>query len=80
MKSIKYEELKEIRRGFGILFLLITTFWGDLLKTVINSSNPLEKQILASKIVFLIVVLIGFIIILLSVKIWFLIKQGESDE
>jgi len=44
IKEFKYEELKEIRRGFGILFVLVLTYLGDLLKKYVKNPNPNFKE------------------------------------
>ncbi|EDP73599.1 hypothetical protein, partial [Hydrogenivirga sp. 128-5-R1-1] len=64
MKDFKYEELKEIRRGFGIIFVLVLTYLGDLLKGYVKNPNPSEKEtvlILLTGII-LLIILLGVVI------------------
>ena len=76
MGELRYEELKEIRRGFGILFILVLTYLGDLLKEYVKNPNPSEKETI-------LILLVGFIliIILLGVVIPTLIiwRKGENE-
>lgn len=69
MKEIKYEELREIRRGFGVLFILVLTYLGDLLKGYVKTPKPSEKEtflILATGFILFIttlgIVIVSFII------------------
>ena len=81
MKDFRYEELKEIRRGLGVLFLLITTFLGDLVREVVRNPNPLDKEIIAIEIAFLLLIILGIGIVFISVFIWIKFsKKGENDE
>ncbi len=81
MKDFRYEELKEIRRGLGVLFLLITTFLGDLVREVVRNPNPLDKEIIAIEIAFLLLIILGIGIVFISVFIWIKFsKEGENNE
>ncbi len=79
MKDFRYEELKEIRRGLGVLFLLVLTYLGDLLKEYAKELKPLEKEIMLVKITafFLLVLFLG--IILITGIIWLFNKQKEHN-
>ena len=75
MGKLRYEELKEIRRGFGILFILVLTYLGDLLKEYVKNPNPNPKEsfLLFGTSLFLLTLFIG--LSLITVVIW---RKGEN--
>ncbi len=72
LKEEKLKELKEIRRGFGILLLAILTFSGTILPKYVDTHDFLLKQILFFSSFSIVILITGIIII--SIKIWRLIK------
>ena len=72
LKDEKLKELKEIRRGFGILLLAILTFSGTILPKYVDTHDLLLKQILFFSSFSIVILITGIIII--SIKIWRLIK------
>ncbi len=75
VKEEKLKELKEIRRGNGIVFLAVLTFLGTLLdKYLQNSENFLyKKAFLVNLMVFVILLMV---LILIPIPIWRIIKNG----
>ena len=76
MNNFRYEELKEIRRGFGIVFVLVLTYLGDFLKGYVKTSSHTseEKFLLIGTIIFLIALFLG--LLLITVSIW---KKGGKN-
>ncbi|WP_297453646.1 hypothetical protein [Persephonella sp.] len=76
MKNFKYEELKEIRRGFGVLFILVLTYLGNLLKGYVKNSSPNDKEnfLVLGTFLFLTALFIG--LFLITITIW---KKGEEN-
>ena len=79
MGKLRYEELKEIRRGFGILFVLVLTYLGDLLKEYVKNPNPNSKESLLVSSSFVILFVTFFGIVLITGVIWELSKRGDKN-
>ena len=76
MGKLRYEELKEIRRGFGILFVLVLTYLGDLLKEYVKNPNPSEKETILILLVGIILLIILMGVIISTLIIW---RKGEYE-
>ena len=79
MGKLRYEELKEIRRGFGILFVLVLTYLGDLLKEYVKNPNPNSKETLLVISSFVVLFVAFFGIVLITGVIWELSKRGDKN-
>ncbi len=78
LKEERLKELKEIRRGIGILFLAILTFTGNLFnKYIENFENEEIKNSLIMLFLSLLFLFLG--LILISIPIWRILRNGRSN-
>jgi len=75
LKEEKIKELKEIRRGFAILFLAVLTIEGNILLKYIENKDILLEKIMIFGLFALI--LLSVAIFILSLPIWRLLKNGK---
>ncbi|EDP73877.1 hypothetical protein [Hydrogenivirga sp. 128-5-R1-1] len=77
IKEEKLKELKEVRRAIGIVFLAVLTFLGNIIyKYLDNPENTLYKQTFF--ITLSILVILFFLIIIISIPIWRIIRNGNG--
>ncbi len=77
IKEERLKEFKEVRRAIGIVFLAVLTFFGNVIdKYLQNPGNLVYKK--AIFFVFFVIVILLFTIILVSIPIWRIIRNGNG--
>ena len=75
MKDFRYEELKEIRRGLGVLFLVVLTYFGDVLRKYFEEG----KDLILLKISGFVLIFISILILVITVMIALIIRRTKDD-
>ncbi len=77
IKEERLKEFKEVRRAIGIVFLAVLTFFGSVIdKYLQNPENLVYKK--AIFFIFFVIVILLFTIILISIPIWRIIRNGNG--